>query len=90
FQSILGVSMKIGSKVRLKTFNGTLECPDVCKLEENYWLLIGEVGTVVGERAHTGRLIIQFANDIQRLGLYCHNPEPNALYILRTDLVLDA
>jgi len=37
-------------KVKLKSFNGSLYAPRDTKPEENYWLLIGSDGELVGQK----------------------------------------
>lgn len=39
-------SMKTGTRVRLRTFNGLPAAPPGIAPDENYWLLIGKLGTV--------------------------------------------
>jgi hypothetical protein len=80
--------MILGSKVQLKSFNGTLSSAEDCDPGENYWLLIGETGVVVDTINQRNRLLIQFNTSVQKLGLYCHNRVENSLYILQDDLVL--
>ena len=80
--------MNPGSKVRLKSFNGTLSSTEDCDLSENYWLLIGETGVVVEAINKRNRLLIQFDIAVRNLGLHCHNEVENSLYILQDDLAL--
>ena len=79
--------MKAGTRVKLGTFNGSDRTPPNCNTRENYWALIGEHGTVLGFDPHLGRYLVQFDCAVKELGLHCHNPEPDSLYILGTDLV---
>jgi len=80
--------MLMGSKVRLKSFNGTLSSTDDCDPSENYWLLIGKTGVIVETINQRNRLLIQFDIAVKKLGLHCHNRVENSLYILQDDLVL--
>jgi hypothetical protein len=80
--------MESGARVRLNTFNGSAQAPMNCKPQENYWALIGHTGTVLAFNSQLGRHLVQFDRSPQELGLYCHNSEPNSLYILGSDLVL--
>ena len=80
--------MESGARVRLNTFNGSSIAPPDCKVPENYWLLIGHVGTIVSFNAELNRYLVQFEKSVHVFGLHCHNPEPNSLYILGKDLVL--
>ena len=74
-------------QVQLRSFNGALTTPDGRKSDENYWLLIGQFGTVVGPTNERGRVLVQFEASIASLGLVCHNELPNSLLIFESDLV---
>ena len=78
--------MKIGDRVVLKRFNGSIEGPEDCGACENYWLLIGQRGKVEEERGE--RVTVVFDDEVRKLGLHCHNPIPNSLYILKSDLAV--
>lgn len=78
--------MNAGTKVRLKTFNGSVTPPSDCKNAENYWALIGYSGTVLKFNPLLNRYLVQFDCSVPELGLHCHNPEPNSLYIQDVDL----
>lgn len=79
-------SLPLHSPVILRRFNGTLLPPDKCRPGENYWALIGETGTVVETVNARDRVLVKFNTSVSGRGLHCHNPEPNSLYILQTDL----
>lgn len=74
------------TRVRLKSFNGAAVAPPDQDPAENYWLLIGAEGLVVEPRNQKGRLLIQFDVSVSSLGLQSHNPVPNTLLILASDL----
>ena len=77
----------MGQQVRLHSFNHTLEPPVACKPAENYWLLIGYIGHVIGYHEARQRYLIQFEVSILNLGLHCHHPTANnSLFILAADL----
>ena len=76
----------VSSKVRLKSFNGTRVGPADCRAGENYWLLIGQSGEVVEPKNEHGRLLVKFDLPVRSLGLHCHNPIENSLYILESDV----
>lgn len=78
--------LPVNTRVILKSFNGTSSAPHGCHPEENYWALIGENGTVVEPRNDKGRVLVCFDSSVLQLGLHCHNPVPNSLYILPSDL----
>lgn len=78
--------LPINSQVALRSFNGTASAPSDCRQDENYWLLIGEVGTVVETINTKARVLVKFDRPVSEHGLCCHNPVPNSLYILETDL----
>jgi len=81
--------LHLGARVRLKSFHETLSALANINEAENYWLLIGETGTVVSDekRVHPAyiemgeRLLVQFHLSIDSYGLYCHNDLPNSLWI---------
>jgi hypothetical protein len=88
--------MKIGSKVKLISFNGAFKADDDCIPSENYWKLINFTGKIVqdpnkeGMYSHTfgkPRLLVQFEEDVISLGLECHNNIENSLWLLETDLI---
>ena len=72
--------------VKLKTFNGENYPNSDCDPSENYWQLIGKAGVVVKNKNCRGRVLVQFHDDIGKLGLHCHNEVPNSLFILPSDL----
>lgn len=78
--------LQINSHVILRSFNGTQFAPSDCRRDENYWLLIGERGTVIETLNAKARVLMKFDNSISGQGLCCHNPVPNSLFILETDL----
>ena len=78
--------LKVGTKVQLNTFNKTLNAPDNCDPSENYWLLIGETGTIVKQENNNSRVLVQFDNSVLLEGLHCHNEIKTSLLILSTDL----
>lgn len=78
--------MKVGTKVRLKTFNGDKKSPINCDPSEDYWKLIGETGIVIEPENDSLRVLLKFDSSVSELGLHCHNKEPNSLFILTTDL----
>ena len=79
--------METGARVVLSTFNGSAKAPAGCKSQENYWALIGQEGTILGFDAQLNRYLVQFDFSVQKLGLHCHNPQANSLYIQGIDLV---
>lgn len=74
------------SRVVLRSFNGALHPPAECRSSENYWLLLGATGTVVEPVNSRGRVLVKFDVSVADLGLACHNPVPNALHIVESDL----
>lgn len=80
------MSPESGIKVRLKSFNGTLEPLAECKREENYWRLIGQSGVVAASDDAGPRVLVKFDEPASGAGLYCHNDIPNSLLILQSDL----
>jgi len=76
----------MNNKVRLKSFNGKLSPPRGTSDEENYWKLIGQSGEIVEPKNERGRVLVKFDETVKSLGLACHNPVENSLYILESDL----
>ena len=79
-------SAPVHTRVRLKSFNGTQSGPPDCNPEENYWRLVGIEAEVIEQKNERGRVLVRFAESVAALGLHCHNPEPNALLVLESDL----
>ena len=77
-----------GKKVQLKSFNGEIATPAGCRDSENYWRVIGCTGVIVEPKNDRDRVLVQFDESIEELGLHCHNPIENSLYILETDLAV--
>ncbi len=80
--------LKTGSTVKLITFNGEALSSEDCEPEENYWLLIGELATVLESETIYGRVLVEFDVLVKSKGLYCHNEIPNTLLILESDLLI--
>jgi hypothetical protein len=87
--------MKIGTLVKLISFNGIIEAESDCSPSENYWKLIGCKGQIVQDPGKKGiyapfsdkpRPLVQFAENVKALGLECHNNVGNSLWILESDL----
>lgn len=78
--------MRVGARVKLKTFNGSVLCADTLEPSENYWLLVGAVGTISKTENSRGRVLVVFEIEVSSLGLHCHNEIPNSLLILPSDL----
>jgi len=80
-----------GMKVKLIAFNNSTTAPDDCDPCENYWSLIGELGTIVKPINSRSRVLVQFDVSVNSMGLHCHNAINNSLLILGSDLeVLNA
>ena len=87
--------MRIGTKVRLQTFNGSTAPEAKTPASEDYWSLIGRFGLVVDSPeeknsfADTGpdaRVCVRFDDDLKKLGFEAHNRVPNSLWIRISDL----
>jgi hypothetical protein len=82
----------IGERVELVTFLGFRQSPEKVCSREDYWKLSGATGSIVelGPEEQSaffyGRVLVQFDVDVAGLGLECHNPTPNSLWILKSDL----
>ena len=83
-----------GSRIRMLSFNGTLSPKEEIDERENYWKLVGELGTVVenpasGKELRKGdndRMLVDFDLTLDDLGLENHNPKKNTLWIWHGDL----
>ncbi len=78
--------MKVGTKVKIKSFNSTTTTPDNCDPSENYWSLIGEKGVVVKPKNERFRVLVQIDDSNKLSNLYCHNEIENSLWLLESDL----
>jgi len=89
--------MRVGDRVRLTTFNGARRWNERGEVyqPEDYWKLIGESGTIVQDPSEVSmyasfsdqpRVLVKFDKSVAAHGLICHNPVPNSLWILVTDL----
>ncbi|MDR0777154.1 MAG: hypothetical protein LBE81_11040 [Azonexus sp.] len=78
--------LPVNTRVILKSFNGTDSAPDCCRQDENYWALIGKSGRIVEPLNGRGRVLVCFDTSVVQLGLPCHNPVLNSLYIQPSDL----
>jgi len=80
--------MDVESKVKLITFNGEINSIEECDPTENYWILVGKTGTIIQPENIRQRVLVKFDENVSELGLHCHNPIPNSLLILNSDLDL--
>jgi acetylornithine/N-succinyldiaminopimelate aminotransferase len=78
--------LPLNCRVSVLSFNGEFFAPEDCVADDNYWALIGESGMVIETINKSGRVLVKFDNSIIEMGLNCHNPIPNSLYLLETDL----
>jgi hypothetical protein len=76
----------LNCQVTVLSFNGTFSTPEECSTGENYWLLIGKSGEIIETINERGRVLVKFGISLTDLGLHGHNPMPNSLYLLTTDL----
>lgn len=83
-----------GDRVILISFQNQIQPPVGIADKENYWKLIGETGMIVQDemkihpayKALGPRLLVKFDKDIQDIGLICHSPIANTLWIFMSDL----
>jgi hypothetical protein len=87
--------MKIGDRVKMKTFNGKVNSDKDIWVKENYWKLVGEIGTVQQDPQENSiyasfskkhRVLVKFDKDLQIDDLIAHNNISNSLWILVSDL----
>jgi hypothetical protein len=80
------LTLALGQKALLRSFNGTNIAPADCAPEENYWTLIGRAAEVVALKNDRHRVLVKFDVSVRSLGLHCHNEVENGLWILESDL----
>lgn len=78
--------MEVGTKVKIRSLNNTTKTPDDCDSSENYWLLIGEEGTIVKPINEHSRFLVKIDDANKLVGLHCHNEIENSLWLLASDL----
>ena len=81
-----------GTHVRLASFQARASAPNGTPPHEDYWRLIGSSGEILetdssdDEDYRFSRYLVRFDVDVAVMGLVCHNPVPNTLWILKSDL----
>jgi hypothetical protein len=87
--------MKVGEKVKLKTFNAKTHSNEIIHHPENYWILVGKTGIIQQDpKEHAiyasfskePRVLVKFDEDLINYGLISHNNIENSLWILVEDL----
>lgn len=92
--------MEVNDRVRLVSVNGKTKPPKTVDSKENYWLLIGQFGTVQQDPEEENlfasfsekpRVLVQFDEDViakyvNEYGMHVHNNVKNSLWILVSDL----
>ncbi|OOQ59341.1 hypothetical protein [Mucilaginibacter pedocola] len=78
--------MQKGVRVILKTFLGETTAPESTEPWNDYWKLLGEEGEVIGDEIYNQRVLVLFHTDLNIFKLANHNPVPNSLWILPSDL----
>jgi hypothetical protein len=83
----------------LKTYNGKVGPIKAVNQKENYWKLIGEVGTIQQDSHESSihasfstkqRVLVKFDKDLTIDDLIAHNNIDNSLWILVSDLEIVA
>lgn len=87
--------MRIGDRVKLITINGKKLSPKRTANSENYWKLVGEIGTVLQSPKESSiyatfskdkRVLVKFDKKLTDYQLIAHNEIENSLWILVSDL----
>ena len=78
--------MRVGARVKLKTFNGSVLCADTLEPSENYWLLVGAVGTISKTENSRGRVLVVFEIEVKQPGLTLPQRNTQQPLILPSDL----
>jgi hypothetical protein len=82
--------IKKNTKVKLKSFLGTLTSKKKIFDNENYWKLIGEKGEVIDDvEINDGRVLVLFESNLDDFKVINHNPIKNSLWIKKTDLKIE-
>lgn len=79
-----------GNKVKLKSFLGTLDPKKSTGPDNNYWKLIGLKGEIIDNKTYNGRVLVLFDHGLDQFEVANHNPIINSLWILPSDLELEA
>jgi hypothetical protein len=87
--------MKEYDRIKLVTFNGKLRPGKRVKSSEDYWKLIGEIGSIQQDPKEFSnyasfskerRVLVKFDRSLKDYGLIAHNNIDNALWLLVTDI----
>lgn len=79
--------MKKNTKIKLKSFLGTLVPERKINSHEDYWKLIGEKGEIIDDNEiNDGRVLVLFDKNLDDFKIENHNPIKNTLWIKKTDL----
>lgn len=88
--------MKIGDKVKMITYQGTLKKVYDIEPGEDYWQLIGSKGRIIDDSdlENEGTVFVRFNHALHDYKFNAHNEERgmmfrNSLSILESDLELD-
>lgn len=85
---------KVNDRIKIKSFFGTKNSDSKVDDSENYWKLIGESGKIIKIKSspHPAfldkgiQVLIQFDEDLNKLGLEAHNEEKNSLWFFQNDI----
>ncbi|GKS97660.1 hypothetical protein [Acidovorax sp. SUPP2825] len=88
------MNFALNDRVTLKKFLGEINPPHKVKTQDNYWKLIGEMGSIVKlenqskmpKHPNGPRVLIKFDSNVNNFGLSCHNEIENSLWIFISDL----
>jgi len=85
------MGLQLGKRVRLVSFKGRSAAPSKgIDPTDNYWALIGSVGTIISDVPPPGidsmQVLVRFDEDLDSFKLANHNEVKNALWIFRSDL----
>jgi len=81
------MEIELNTRVKLKSFQGTLMVEPGTGIKENFWKLIGELGRAI-ELNDNGKILVLFDKNLDEFELENHNPIKNTLWIKDTDLEL--
>ena len=89
------MKIQLNQKVKIISFNGTVNPPKECEEEENYWKLIGQTGKIVQDPDQNSlyadflrdkKVLILLDNNVKSFNLHCHNNIENSLWFSLDDL----
>jgi hypothetical protein len=81
------MKFEINSKIKLKSFLGTINSKKQVAKKDNYWKLIGKKGKIIDiDENNSDRFLVLFDKNLNDFEIENHNPIKNSLWIKKLDL----